>query len=383
MKKTRYFLAAGMVAMVSLAAVRAPAPQTTAASSPAVKAHRYLSEVRASTKTPAVSGAVALGGKMVFSDGAGLIDLENQVPATGASVYNIGSVSKVITAIAVMQLMERKRVDLDDDIRKYVPEFPDKGVKITIRHLLTHTSGIRHYRDKDFPGTPDDENMQPIKRWQDGLRFFAQDPLLFPPGKYYSYSSYAVNLLQGVVEKASGQPFEEYLRQHVWGPAGMASASFDIPDRIVPHRAHSYRIVKGRTFNEYYADLRYKFASGGMIASAEDLVKLGVALNHDLLLRPETKGLMLSPQLHGIQELREGKLEALDFEQGLLWRLRHDPQGRLVAYHCGAVKTYNVCVVDFLKEDLVAAVATNNSSECCGWAKADTLAAFFRKNGSK
>jgi CubicO group peptidase (beta-lactamase class C family) len=372
-----------MFSLVSLAAVRAAAPPK-AAPPAAAHARAYLNELRASTKTPAVSGAVAAGGRLVFSDGTGFIDLENRVPASGASVYNIGSVSKIITAIAVMQLVEQKRAGLDDDIRRYVPEFPDKGAKITIRNLLTHTSGIRHYHDNDFPGTPDNENMQPITRWQDGLRFFARDPLLFPPGKYYFYSSYGVNLLQGVVEKASGEPFEEYLRRHVWGPAGMASASFDIPERIVPHRARSYRLVKGQVLNESYGDLRYKFASGGMIASAEDLVKLGAALNHGLLLRPETRRLMLSPQLHGVREFHEnGKAPTVpDFEQGMLWRLRHDPKGRLVAYHCGSVQASNACVVDFVEEDLVAAVMSN-SFECCGWSKADALAAFFRREKGK
>ena len=363
--------------MVSLAATPRAAQEPPATA--AVRARRFLEDLRASTKTPAVSGAVAVGGRIVFSAGAGMIDIENQVAANRASVYNIGSLSKAVTAIAVMQLVEQKRIALDDDVRKYVPAFPDKGVKISIRHLLTHTSGIRHYRKTDFPGTPDNENLQPIARWEDGLRFFANDPLLFPPGKYFFYTSYGVNLLQGVVEKASGEPFEQYLRRHVWGPAGMASASFDIPERIVPHRARSYRLVDGKPLNYHYNDLRYKFASGGMIASVEDLAKLGAALNHGLLLRPETRALMLSSQLRGVQQFREGATPGPlpGFEQGLLWRLRRDPRGRLVAYECGSVKGSNACLVDFLAEDLVAAIATN-SWECCGWAKADSLAAFFR-----
>jgi CubicO group peptidase (beta-lactamase class C family) len=345
---------------------------------PAERARAYLAELRDSTQTPAVSGAVALNGKLVFSGGVGMIDLENKVRATGESVYNIGSLSKVITAIAVMQLIEGGLIELEDDIRQYVPSFPDKGTKITVWNLLTHTSGIRHYRPTDFPGTPDNENIQPIGRWEDGLRFFAEDPLLFPPGKYFFYTSYGVNLLQGVVEAASGETFEQYLRSHVWGPAGMDRASFDIPERIVPHRARSYRLVDGKPFNYYYNDLGYKFASGGMIASVEDLAKLGAALNHGLLLKPETKARMLSSQLKGVLEFREGaEPAAMRFEQAILWRLRRDTQGRRVAYECGSIKGSNACLVDFVDEDLVAAVVTN-SWECCGWSKADALADFFR-----
>jgi serine beta-lactamase-like protein LACTB len=373
-------LAAGV--LLFMVAARSGRPRDAAAPRPAAGAQAFLDQLRTSTGTPAVSGAVALGGKVVFSGGAGMIDLENHVAATGSSVYNIGSLSKAVTAIAVMQLVEERRISLDDDVRSYVPEYPDKGVTITIRNLLTHTSGIRHYRPTDFPGTPDNENVQPIASWKDGLRFFAADPLLFPPGKFFCYSSYAVNLLQGVVEKAAGETFEAYLGEHVWKPAGMASASLDIPERIVPHRARSYRIDHGTAHNYYYNDLRYKFASGGMIASVEDLAKLGAALNHGLLLHPETRAVLLSPQIAGLLQFREGATpEPVGFEQAILWRLRRDGEGRRVAYECGSVKGFNACLVDFLDDDLVAAVATN-SFECCGWPKADALAALFRRPSS-
>jgi serine beta-lactamase-like protein LACTB len=378
MRRSRRQPASWAIAAASVLALCAAAEQEPARPADATKrAGGFLEELRASTGSPAVSGAVAAGGKVVFSGGAGLIDIENQVPATGSSVYNIGSVSKVVTAVAVMQLLENGSIALDDDIRKYVPAFPDKASTISIRHLLTHTSGIRHYRDTDFPGTADNESIRPLS-WEDGLRIFANDPLLFPPGEHYFYTSYGVNLLQGVVEKASGETFENYLREHVWTPAGMESATFDRPERIVPHRARSYRLVGGQPLNSYYNDLTYKFASGGMLASAEDLVKLGAALNHGLLLRPETRDRMLSSQLKGLKRYQVGAPpDSLEFEQGMLWRLRRDPEGRLVAYHCGSVKASNACLVDFLQEDLVAAVVSN-SFECCGWKKADALAAIFR-----
>jgi CubicO group peptidase (beta-lactamase class C family) len=374
--------ALGAGVLLFIVAARPVRPRGGAAPRPAAGAQPFLDRLRAATGTPAVSGAVALGGKVVFSGGAGMIDLENHVAATGNSVYDIGSLSKAVTAIAVMQLVEKRRISLDDDVRSYVPELPDKGATITIRHLLTHTSGIRHYRPTDFPGTPDNENIQPIASWKDGLRFFAADPLLFPPGKFFYYSSYGVNLLQGVVEKAAGETFEAYLGEHVWKPAGMASASFDIPERIVPHRARSYRIDHGSVYNYYYNDLRYKFASGGMIASVEDLARLGAALNHGLLLHPATRATLLSPQIDGLLQFREGAAPApVGFQQAMLWRLRRDGEGRQVAYECGSVKGFNACLVDFLDDDLVAAVAAN-SFACCGWPQADALAALFRRPSS-
>jgi CubicO group peptidase (beta-lactamase class C family) len=347
-----------------------------AAEEPAAQAQAFLQQL--ARTTPAVSGAVARGGAIVFSGGAGKIDLENDVPAAGNSVYNIGSVSKAITAIAVMQLVEQKKIALDDDVRAYVPELPDKGAKITIWNILTHTSGIRHYRRNDFPNTADNENMLPIGGWRDALHIWANDPLLFPPGKYFSYSSYAVNLLQGVVEKAAGQPFEAYLAGHVWTPAGAASRSVDIPNRIVAHRARSYVKASGRWNNYSYADVRYKFAGGGMIASAEDLVKVAAALNRDRLLRRETRAQMLAPQINGLQHFNEnGAPNAMDFQQALIWRVNKDAEGRTFVYHCGTVKGFNVCLIDYVDDDLTAALMTN-SDECCGWKNTLALANVFR-----
>ena len=223
-----------------------------------------------------MSAAVAVGGSIAWSRGVGMADLENAVPATPSTVYNIGSISKGQTAVAILQLVEQGKVGLDDSIRKFVPTFPDKGSTITVRHLLTHRSGIRHYREVEFPGTPGDENVKPYASLAEAITLFKDDPLLYRPGERSSYSSFAVNLLQGVVETASAIPFEEYMKAHVWGPAGMSSTAFDVPNRIVAHRARSYRVLDGRVTNSPYGDLTYKFASGGMISTAEDLVRLCV-----------------------------------------------------------------------------------------------------------
>ena len=358
------------------------------AAEPAARAQQLLDSLQRNGQTlksgapgtPAVSAAVARHGKIVFSGGSGSIDLENGVPATGQSVYDIGSVSKAMTAIAVMQLVEKGAVHVDDDIRKYVPELPDKGVKITIWNLLTHTSGIRHYRRTDFPGTPDNENIQPSFGWAEGVRMVGADALLFRPGQYYFYSSYGVNLLQGVVEKASGESFEKYMADHVWTPAGAVSGMVDRPERLVAHRARSYRIVDGKPLNYYYNDLRYKFASGGMMASPEDLVRVVSAMNEDRLMSPETRRKMLTPQIDGLLGFDEngGEPKKLNSQQAILWRVNKDEAGREFVYHCGSVRAFNVCVIDYVDVDLVAVTATN-SDNCCGWRRTLELANFFRE----
>jgi CubicO group peptidase (beta-lactamase class C family) len=345
---------------------------------PEARAAAQLHELWTASGTPALSAAVASKGRIVFSQGVGFADLEHLVPATGTTVYNVGSVSKVQTAVAIMQLVEQGRVALQDPIRQYVPGFPDKAAPITLWHLMTHTSGIRHYRDTDFPGSPDNENTRPIASFDDAIAIFKGDPLLFRPGAYFLYSSYAVNLLQGVVEKAAGMPFEEYMRRNVWGPAGMLSTAFDVPERVVPHRARSYRFEQGRALNYYYNDLSYKFASGGMISTVEDLVRFGVALDAGRLLKPETSTSMYKPQLDPVMRYEEkGPPTRAPFRQGLMWTLREDEAGRSFVYHCGSVKAFNACLVNYPAEDLVAAIATN-SWQAGGFGPALALADLFR-----
>lgn len=147
----------------------------TVAPPPEARASERLEKTWRSHGAPAMSEAVASGGRLVFSQGKGLADLENLVPATGITVYGIGSVSKVITAVAVMQLVEKGSVRLEDSIRTYVPSFPEKESPISLRHLMTHTSGIRHYRDGDFPGTEDNENVEPYASLEEAIAIFKDD----------------------------------------------------------------------------------------------------------------------------------------------------------------------------------------------------------------
>ena len=371
------------VAPAALAQTPSPTPTPTPvpAPPPVARAAARLQETWRSHGSPAVSAAVASGGRIVFSAGAGYADLESLAPASGATVYDIGSVSKIQTAVAILQLVEKGRVRLEDDIRAYVPAFPDKGKPITIQHLMTHTSGIRHYKDTDFQGTPADENVHRYASIEDAIAIFKSDPLLFPPGKYYSYTSYGVNLLQGVVEKASGKPFEAYMRENVWDPAGMDATQFNVPERVVRNRARSYeRGPDGGVRNVLYGDLTYKFASGGMMSTAEDLVRFGSALNAGRLLKRETLARMWSPQIPGVLEFRaNAEPRKMPGEQGLMWRINTDAAGRRYVSHSGAVQHFHSCLVDYAERDLVVAIL-ENSYEGVGCPENLAIADMFLEN---
>ena len=157
------------------------------------------------------------------------------MPASPASVFRIASISKPIAATAVLQLVERGLVSLDDPIQRFAPWFPRKPQgEIRIRHLLTHTSGIRHYRGNEMNSR---DTYPSVER---AAAIFKDDPLLFAPGDQYAYSTYGYNLLAAVVESASGRSFDDYLRTNVFAPAGMSSTFLERPQEVIPGRAHQY-----------------------------------------------------------------------------------------------------------------------------------------------
>lgn len=358
----------------------------TIAQTPQEDAARYLEQLWRTSGVPSITVAVARQQQIVFSGAVGYADLDNLVPATASTVYNIGSISKVMATVAVMQLIGEGRVHLDDPIQQYVPDFPEKGAPITLWHLLTHTSGIRHYRPFDFPHGLEDDNVATYATLGEAISLFKDDSLLFRPGAFYSYTSYGVNLLQGVVETASGLGFEDYMQTRVWGPAGMSSSSFDLPERIVRHRARGYKLVDGQVRNYYpNENVTYKFAGGGMLSTAEDLVRFGNALLGDVLLRKELTDSMFTPQFSGILHFDEGggAPQPLRWRQALMWRIRDDEKGRPYVHHSGTVKGFNACLILYREEGLVVAVIENGSGAATGLKEARTFADFFHEPAAK
>jgi CubicO group peptidase (beta-lactamase class C family) len=346
--------------------------------SPAARAAALLEDLRASSGAPSVTGAVACRGEMAFTGAAGLAVLDPPRPATPDTVYNVGSVSKAITAVAVMQQVEAGRVRLDDPIRKWMPSFPDKGAPVTVWNLLTHTSGIRHYRVHDFPGPDWEENHRPYASIDEAIAIFKDDPLLFPPGKLWSYTSYGVNLLQGVVEKASGRTFEEDLRTRIFAPAGMTRSSLDVAGRVVADRARGYAKRKdGALVPTPDVDVSYKYASGGMLATAPDLVRLVVAIENGKLLGRDARARLFAPHVPAVRHFHEdGPPTTHRFQQALLWRIVHRPGGRTFVYECGTFNGFNACVLDEPAAHLAAAMALN--AEEGGLKPLEELAGLFR-----
>lgn len=335
---------------------------------------RYLQRLQAQSGAPGVSAAILVRGELVFSGGIGVSDLETGTAQNGVSVHNIGSISKTHAVVAVMQLVEQGKVNLDAEVQTYAPWFPKKQAPINVRQILTHTSGIRHYKDGEF-GEGDVLAFRQFDNVEESTRRWRDEPLLFAPGQYWNYSSFATNLLQAVVESASGEKFEDYLRRHVWEPAGMLDTLFDVPSRIVPRRGRGYeRDSKTHDLiNAAQENVSYKYAGGGIISTDEDLVRFGQALNAGLLLRPATLAEMYRPQLRAGIQYPPDKVEAFAKAspgkpvpqppqpplQALIWRIATDTEGRRYPSHGGSVKGTLSQLSNFKDQQVVVALHVN------------------------
>ena len=230
--------------------------------------NNFLTEYQTNKDVPSVSGGVSLNGKIVWLGAVGLADIENNVPAKTNSLYRIASISKAVTAVAIMQLVEQDKIRLDEDVRTYIPYFPKKKWKFTVRQLLNHTSGIRNYRYGEFNST---DSFKSIK---DAIRTVIDDSLKFEPGTKREYTTLGYNLLAGIIENVSGMSFEEYLSKNIFQPAEMNSTYLEYQPKIIYNKARGYVKNNFRKFeNAALADLSIKFAGGGMISTSEDLLK--------------------------------------------------------------------------------------------------------------
>ena len=302
---------------------------------------------RLAPRIPGVQVAVAIDGALVWSEGFGYADAARSRPVTRATQFRIGSVSKPLTAAAVAVLYEQGKLDLDAPIQRYVPTFPDKGYRITTRQLAGHLAGIRHYRDREF------FLNRHFATVRDGLAIFQDDSLLSPPGTRFSYSSYGWNLVSAVVEGATGEEFLPYISAHVFRPLGLTHTAPDRSDSVIPDRTQFYDADSTGAYHVAPAvDNSYKWAGGGFVSTAEDLVKFGSALMAPGFLRRETLDLLFTSQRTSAGE---------ETGYGIGWFVKQDSLGHHWAFHGGsAVGGTAVLAVD-RDAHLVLALLTNLS----------------------
>ena len=256
--------AALVVSVLGLGAPRRAAAQADAR---LAAVDRYVRDEVRRERIPGLSVAVLRHDRVVLARGYGFADVENRVPATDSTIYQSGSLGKQFTAALVLQLADSGRLRLDDPIRRFLPEGPAAWDSITVRHLLTHTSGIPDYTDS-LVDLRRDYTEDELVRLAAGL------PLQFRPGDRWSYSNTGYVLLGVLIHRVSGQFYGDLLRERVFGPLGMRSARVISEAAIVPNRADGYRLVDGKLeHQEWVSPTLNTTADGSLYLTVHDLVR--------------------------------------------------------------------------------------------------------------
>jgi CubicO group peptidase (beta-lactamase class C family) len=302
-------------------------------------------EAIADYRAPGLAIGVMRDGKIVFAKGYGLADIENHVPVTVHSAFAIASVTKNMTAAAILQLASRGVLSLDDDIGRFLPDFPHRGEGVTIRRLLDNTAGIHSFTSVPAYWAQVGEPIEPAKL----IGFFRDAPLDFPPGTSYSYSNSGYVLLGAVIEKVSGVSYAEYLRSHLF--AGMNDSTYCGGNTIVPRRVRGYTNAKSGFVNARHVDMSQGYSAGGVCSSVYDLLHWQDALHHGKLLPDDAYTHMIAAAA--------GHSYALGIGVGT-------NHGHRVLYHAGGINGFDAMVTHYPDDDVSIVVLANADGELAG-----------------
>jgi CubicO group peptidase (beta-lactamase class C family) len=310
--------------------------------------------LRKAQKIPGVSVAICRDGKIVKASGYGFANVELDVPVTPETIFQTGSVGKQFTAMAVMMLVEEGKIGLDDKLSKYIPESPAAWKDVTIRHLLTHTSGISDYGGEEENMGKGVINFRKDYTESELVQAFAKMPMDFAPGAKWSYSNTGYVLLGIVIHKASDEFYGDLLQERIFRPLGMTATRIVNEADIVPHRSAGYRLVKGELKNqEWVSPTLNTTADGALYTNVLDLKKWDVALWEKRFIKPSSYEEMWTPV-----KLNDGTTHAY----GFAWFL-DNKNGRRAVSHDGSWQGFTMSIARYLDDHLTVIVMTNLDSE--------------------
>ena len=317
------------------------------------------------TSTPGCAVGVAVGGKPVLLKAYGMADLEHNVPNTPDTVFESGSVAKQFTAMAIMLLVQDGRLSLDDPVRKHIPELPDYGVPLTIRHMLTHTSGLRDWGSiASIAGAPRTTREYTHAHVLDIVS--RQKALNFPPGTQWSYSNTGFNLAAIIVDRVSGTSFADFSKRRIFEPLGMTSTHWrDDHRRIVKNRAIAYSTAA--VGYEIEMPFENVHGNGGLLTTVGDLLKW-----NENFVTPVVGDAKLLMQMQTVDKYNDGR--DLDYGLGLYVR---PLDGVKNVYHSGSTAGYRAHLNRFPESHTSVAVLCNASDGEATRAANDVSRVYF------
>jgi CubicO group peptidase (beta-lactamase class C family) len=294
-------------------------------------------------KTSRFSGSilVARGGKVLLVKGYGLANIELNVINDPGSKFRLGSVTQQFTAMAILELQEEERLNIQDSVCKYIPDCPDDWQAIKIVNLLTHTSGI-----SNFTELPDYESRSMLPTTvPELLARLKRKPPESKPGEKFKYSNSGYQVLGAVIEKVSGKPYAKYLAEHIFVPIEMRDTGYDSSTSILSHRASGYRqsVETGAWLNATYIDMSIPFSAGGLYSTVEDLYRWDRALYTEKLISKKSLNQMFTPYRDGY---------------GFGWRILKEFQ-RKVLMHAGRINGFSAAIRRYPDDDACVIVLGN------------------------
>ncbi len=316
---------------------------------------RYLETQIKNLHIPGASLAVVRNGKIIKSKGYGFADLQSNSAAAPQTVYEIGSMTKQFTAVAVMMLMEEGKISLDDKITKYFADAPAWWNQITVRHLLTHTSGIQNHVAvpdyMDIYRTSITGKTFPAR--EELLREFYKLPSEFAPGETWAYDNTGYYLLGIIIEKASGKTYWQFLDERIFKPLGMNSTRNTDAQTIVPNRAAGYGWIENRWENRPVLASFIGFSAGSLLSTVEDLAKWDAAFEDEKLLKRSSLEKMWTPA-----KTNAGELAPVDY--GFGWFIEKY-RGRRDILHSGGTPGFSSVMHRFVDDRLSVIILTNHA----------------------
>ena len=304
---------------------------------------------------PGLSLAIIQNGQIIKERGYGLANLELKTPASQDTVYEIGSNTKQFTAAAVMMLVEEGKINLSDSVRKYFPDAPKSWSGISVRHLLTHTSGIQnHVAVPGWLGVFKTNILGGTTPTRDALlRMFFKLPLEFRPGETWAYDNTGYYLLGIIIEKASGKSYWQFLDERIFKPLDMSATRSTDPQPIVPNRAAGYEWKETHFENRPVLAPFVAFSAGSLLSTVVDMAKWDAALTNGKLLLQTS-----FDQIWTAEKTRDGAEAPFDYGFGWFVDSYH---GHRFVQHDGGTPGFSSVIYRFVNDKLTVIILCNHS----------------------
>jgi len=308
----------------------------------------YMSE-QYTAETPGFSLLVAKNGQAIYKNGFGMANLEVGVKAAPKHVFEIGSITKQFTAVSILMLEEQGKLNIDDEITKFIPDYPTQGKTITIHHLLNHTSGIMSYTNMASFMSLARTDMTPTEL----IDTFKNEPMEFDPGTAFNYNNSGYIILGHIIEVASGVSYAEFIQTNIFDTIGMSNSYYGSMTQLIPNRANGYSETDAGYRNANYLSLTLPYAAGSIMSTTEDLLMWQNAISANTLIKRSS----LEKAING-STLSTGK--AIPYGYG--WSAG-DINGSKTVEHSGGIFGYTTNGI-FLPEENVYVIGLSNCD--CG-----------------